>query len=69
MNVLNRSEKQDIATRIDNVEGAVQPQVGVWEMNYPDIFFIMAYTTRAMYIARRLQLQKPKALLRWKSWN
>ncbi|HEY3442746.1 MAG TPA: alpha-L-arabinofuranosidase C-terminal domain-containing protein [Paludibaculum sp.] len=37
VNVLNRSEKLDIATRIDNVEGAVQPSVGVWEMNYPDM--------------------------------
>ncbi len=37
LNVLNRSEKLDIATRIDNVEGAVQASVGVWEMNYPDM--------------------------------
>ncbi|MBL0157748.1 MAG: alpha-N-arabinofuranosidase [Bryobacterales bacterium] len=37
VNVLNRSEKLDIATRIENVEGAVQPSVGVWEMNYPDM--------------------------------
>ena len=37
MNVLNRSEKQDIAARIDNVEGRVAPQVGVWELNHPDL--------------------------------
>ena len=37
VNVLNRSEKTDIATRIDNVEGALQPSIGVWEMNYPDL--------------------------------
>jgi alpha-N-arabinofuranosidase len=37
VNVLNRSEKQDIAARIDNVEGRVQPLVGVWELNHPDL--------------------------------
>ena len=37
LNVLNRSEKLDLPTRIDNVEGAVQPAVDVWEMNYPDL--------------------------------
>lgn len=37
VNVLNRSEKQDIAARIDNVEGSVDPQVGVWQMDYPDL--------------------------------
>lgn len=36
VNVLNRSEKLDIATRLDNVEGTVQPSVGVWTMNYDD---------------------------------
>jgi alpha-N-arabinofuranosidase len=37
VNVLNRSEKLDIATRIDNVEGTLEPAAGVWEMNYPDL--------------------------------
>jgi len=37
VNVLNRSEKQDLATRIDNVEGALQANVGVWQMNYDDL--------------------------------
>ena len=37
VNVLNRSAQLDIATRIDNVEGAVQPGVGVWQMDYPDM--------------------------------
>lgn len=37
VNVLNRSEKLDIATRIDNVTGTVQPAVGVWQMNYNDL--------------------------------
>jgi alpha-N-arabinofuranosidase len=37
LNVLNRSEKMDIATRIDNVEGRLGAQAGVWEMNYPDL--------------------------------
>ena len=37
VNVLNRSQKQDIATRIDNVEGTLAPAVGVWQMNYDDL--------------------------------
>ena len=37
VNVLNRSEKQDIATRIDNVEGTLAAAVGVWEMNHSDL--------------------------------
>jgi alpha-N-arabinofuranosidase len=37
VNVLNRSEKMDLATRIENVEGALQPAVAVWQMNYPDL--------------------------------
>ncbi|RPJ55471.1 MAG: alpha-N-arabinofuranosidase [Acidobacteria bacterium] len=37
LNVLNRSEKQDIACRIDNVEGTLAGQVEVWEMNHPDL--------------------------------
>jgi alpha-N-arabinofuranosidase len=37
LNVLNRSEKADIATRVENIGGAIGPQVGVWEMNHPDL--------------------------------
>ena len=37
LNVLNRSEKRDIGTRINNVSGAVGAQAGVWEMNHPDL--------------------------------
>lgn len=37
VNVLNRSEKQDIATRIDNITGQLTGDVQVWEMNYPDL--------------------------------
>lgn len=37
LNVLNRSEKMDIASRIDNVEGKMDAQVGVWEMNHSDL--------------------------------
>lgn len=37
LNVLNRSEKMDIATRIDNVEGKLSAEVEIWEMNHPDL--------------------------------
>lgn len=37
VNVLNRSKDKDLATRIDNQEGALQSEVGVWEMNHPDL--------------------------------
>jgi alpha-L-arabinofuranosidase len=36
VNVLNRGKDNDLATRIDNQEGALQSEVGVWEMNHPD---------------------------------
>jgi len=35
--VLNRSEKMDIATRIENAVGKLGSAVGVWELNYPDL--------------------------------
>jgi alpha-N-arabinofuranosidase len=37
LNVLNRSERQDISTRIDNVEGRPAGSLSVWEMNYTDL--------------------------------
>ncbi len=37
LNVLNRSERMDLATRIDNVEGTLAGGVEVWELNYPDL--------------------------------
>lgn len=37
LNVLNRSEKMDIATRIDNAVGKLGGAVGVWELNYADL--------------------------------
>ena len=37
LNVLNRSEKSDIRTRIDNVGGSIATQAAVWEMNHPDL--------------------------------
>jgi alpha-N-arabinofuranosidase len=37
LNVLNRSEKTDISTRVENLVGKVDSQVGVWEMNHPDL--------------------------------
>ena len=37
LNVLNRSEKMDIATRIENVVGQLGAQAAVWEMNHTDL--------------------------------
>lgn len=37
VNVLNRSEKQDIAARIDNTDGQLAGSVEVWEMNHADL--------------------------------
>jgi alpha-N-arabinofuranosidase len=37
LNVLNRSKDKDLSTRIDNQEGQLESEVGVWEMNHPDL--------------------------------
>ncbi len=37
LNVLNRSKDKHIATRIDSQEGAVDGQVGAWELNHADL--------------------------------
>jgi alpha-L-arabinofuranosidase len=37
LNVLNRSESQDIAARIENVAGKLASEVEVWEMNNSDL--------------------------------
>jgi len=37
VNVLNRSEKDDIAARIENVAGQIAAQAGVWEMVNADL--------------------------------
>ena len=37
VNVLNRSEKSDVAARIENVAGAPSGPVNVWELNHPDL--------------------------------
>jgi len=37
VNVLNRSQKTDITTRIETVEGTLNPSFAVWELNYPDL--------------------------------
>jgi alpha-N-arabinofuranosidase len=37
LNVLNRSEKNDITARVDNVAGAPKGPVSVWELNNPDL--------------------------------
>jgi alpha-N-arabinofuranosidase len=37
LNVLNRSEKMDISSRIDNVTGKLGGSVSVWELNHSDL--------------------------------
>jgi alpha-N-arabinofuranosidase len=37
LNVLNRNQKTDTATRIDNVEGRIAGTMDVWELNHPDL--------------------------------
>ncbi|MCK5650273.1 MAG: alpha-N-arabinofuranosidase, partial [Gemmatimonadetes bacterium] len=37
LNVLNRSQDRDIATRIENLEGRLGGEISVWEMNHPDL--------------------------------
>lgn len=37
LNVLNRSEKMDITTKIDNLAGRLGAEVAVWEMNHEDL--------------------------------
>jgi alpha-N-arabinofuranosidase len=37
LNVLNRSRDRDIAARIDSQEGAILPDVAVWELDHPDL--------------------------------
>ena len=37
LNVLNRSEKNDISARIENVAGPIAGQAAVWQMSHPDL--------------------------------
>ena len=37
VNVLNRSKDKNISTRIENQEGQIENQVGLWEMNNSDL--------------------------------
>jgi alpha-N-arabinofuranosidase len=37
LNVLNRSRDREIAASIENQEGRLDGQVGVWELNHPDL--------------------------------
>ena len=37
LNVLNRSKSRDLATRIENQEGALSNNVAIWQLNYPDL--------------------------------
>jgi alpha-N-arabinofuranosidase len=37
VNVLNRSKDKDLSTRIENQEGQIETEVGVWEMNNADL--------------------------------
>jgi alpha-N-arabinofuranosidase len=37
VNVLNRSEKNDIAAQIANSSGTLSSAIGIWEMNHSDL--------------------------------
>ena len=37
VNVLNRSKDKDLLARIENQEGQIEPEAGVWEMNHSDL--------------------------------
>ncbi|HXH08148.1 MAG TPA: alpha-L-arabinofuranosidase C-terminal domain-containing protein [Vicinamibacterales bacterium] len=37
LNVLNRSRNRDLPARIVNQEGRLSPEIGVWELNHPDL--------------------------------
>ena len=37
LNMLNRSEKQDIAAQISSVSGAVSGSANIWELNHTDL--------------------------------
>ena len=37
LNILNRSKDKDIVTRIENQGGEIRSELGVWEMNHPDL--------------------------------
>ena len=37
VNVLNRSKDQDIATRVESQAAPITGDVGVWELNHPDL--------------------------------
>ena len=37
LNVLNRSKDKNLSTRIENQEGQLEVEVGVWEMNHSDL--------------------------------
>jgi len=37
VNVLNRSKDKDLSTRIENQEGQLASEIGVWEMNNSDL--------------------------------
>jgi alpha-L-arabinofuranosidase len=37
LNVLNRSKDKDLTTRIENQQGKLEGEVGVWQMNNADL--------------------------------
>src|SRR5436190_5094371 len=37
VNVLNRSKDKDLLARVENQEGQIEPEVGVWVMNHSDL--------------------------------
>jgi alpha-L-arabinofuranosidase len=53
LNVLNRSEKLDIQTRVDNATGSVAREAAVWEMNHTDIKAANDFGSRKVQPATR----------------
>ena len=53
LNVLNRSERNDINTRIDNVAGQIDGQAGVWEMNNADLKAVNDFASDKVHPATR----------------
>jgi alpha-L-arabinofuranosidase len=53
LNVLNRSEKLDLTTKIDNIGGQVGAEAGVWELNNPDLKAMNDFGTEKVRPATR----------------
>lgn len=53
LNVLNRSEKLDIAARIESAAGQVAPSAAVWEMNNADLYAVNDFGSEKVRPATR----------------